>query len=96
MELRFTREAVRVLDDLKHPNYVTKLKKVRKTLALLEHNPRHPGLNSHKYQSIKGQDGSDVWESYVGYRTPGAWRIFWQYGPDHNQITIITIGPHPD
>lgn len=96
MRLRFTREAAHVLESLKSPNYAKKLKKVRKALGLLEDNPRHPGLSSHKYQSIRGQDDSDVWESYVENHTPGAWRIFWQYGPDESNITILTIGPHPD
>jgi hypothetical protein len=96
MPLRFTSEALRVLKDLESPNFATKLKKVRKALGLLEQNPRHPGLNSHKYQSVKAQDGSDLWESYVENHTPGAWRIFWLYGPGQDVITIVTIGPHPD
>lgn len=96
MQLRFTPEAARVLTDLESPNFATKLKKVRKALGLLERDPRYPGLNSHKYQSVRGQDGSDVWESYVENHTPGAWRIFWQYGPSEGTITVVTIGPHPD
>jgi hypothetical protein len=39
-----------------------------------------------------------VWDSYVENRTPGAWRIFWQYGPDEaglRVITVLYIGPHP-
>lgn len=97
MELRFTGEAANVLKDLADsPSDSVKLKKVRKTLGLLEQNPRHPGLNSHKYQSVKSVDGSDLWESYVENHTPGAWRIFWIYGPGAGHITIVTIGPHPD
>ena len=97
MELRFTGEATKALKDLADaPNYSVKLKKVRKTLGLLKQNPRHPGLNSHKYQSVKSVDGSDLWESYIEYHTPGARRIFWIYGSDEAHITIVTIGPHPD
>lgn len=97
MELRFTGEAAKVLRDLANSlNYSVKLKKVRKTLALLEQHQRHPGLNSHKYQSVKSVDGSDLWESYVENHTPGAWRIFWIYGPGAGHITIVTIGPHPE
>lgn len=96
MELRFTREAAKVLKDLESPPHQIKLKKVRKCLAMLQNNPRYPGLNSHKYQSLKGTDGSDVWESYVENKTPGAWRVFWQYGPGEHVITVLTIGPHPD
>lgn len=95
MQLRFTREAARVLKDLEGPSYRAKLKKVRKALGFLETNPKHPGLNSHKYTSVKSSDGADVWDSYVENNTPGAWRIFWRYGPGEGVITILTIGPHP-
>jgi len=39
-----------------------------------------------------------VWDSYVENKTPGAWRIFWHYGPDEADqkvITILAITPHP-
>ena len=95
--LRITKEAQRVLDDLAgSKQYEKKLRKVRKTLGLIQRDPRYPGLNSHKYSSLSGANDEDVWESYVENRTPGAWRIFWHHGPGDNQITIITIGPHPD
>ena len=94
--LRFTAEAKSVLDELAgSPQYAKKLKKVRNTLGRLEADPRHPGLNSHKYVSLRGAEGQDVWDSYVENNTPSAWRIFWHYGPDRSQITIVTIGPHP-
>lgn len=96
MRLLFTPEAKATLTDLKAAQYAAKYKKVLKALGQLEQNPRHPGLNSHKYQSIKGADGSDVWESYVENRTPGAWRIFWQYGAEADTIVILAVGPHPD
>lgn len=66
-----------------------------KTLWLLAENPRHPGLNSHHYQSVQGPAGIPLWESYVENRTPGAWRIFWIYQPE-DSITVISVGPHPD
>ena len=95
-KLRFTPEAKAVLQDLgEQAQYAKKLRKVRKTLGLIETNPRHPGLNSHKYSSLHGQNGEDVWDWYVENRTPGAWRIFWHYGPNDGEITIVTIGPHP-
>lgn len=94
--LRFTNEARDVLASLTAPQYATKLKKVRKALAQLQQDPKYPGLNSHKYSSIKGTSGDEVWDSYVENHTPGAWRIFWHYGPDAGQITVLTIGPHPE
>ena len=96
-ELLYTREAERVLDELRSKQqYELKLKKVRKALRLLEQaGPRHPGLHSHDYQSVPGPDGATLWESYVENKTPSAWRIWWIYGPRDGQITVVTIGPHP-
>ncbi len=72
-----------------------KFKKVRKCLALLQMNPRHPGLHTHEFFSMSGENGERVWEAYVENNTPSAWRVFWYYGPDRNQITILAITPHP-
>jgi hypothetical protein len=94
--LRFTKEAGATLDELEGAaQYAKKLKKVRKALGLLQTDPRYPGLHSHKYSSIKGQNGEEVWDSYVENRTPSAWRIFWHYGPDSDTITVLLITPHP-
>src|SRR4030043_1088812 len=71
------------------------LKAVRKTLGLLETNLRHPSLQTHKFTSLKGPNGEKVFEAYVQQKTPGAYRVFWYYGPDRNQITIVAITPHP-
>lgn len=96
-ELRFTPEAARVLAALEaDATYTKKLKKVRKCLGLISTNPRHPGLESHDYESLEGPNGEKVWESYVENETPGAWRVWWWYGPERHQISILTIGPHPD
>lgn len=79
-----------------------KLKKVRRTLALLEQNPRHPGLHSHQYENFPGLPKAKVWDSYVENKTPSAWRIFWMYGPNELEndaevsvITVLAITPHP-
>lgn len=76
--------------------YASKLKKVQKSLRLLSQNPRHPGLHSHAYKSVPAPSGETLWDSYVENKIPGAWRLFWYYGPDADTITILTIGPHPD
>ena len=93
--LVFTSEANDVLRDLESPQCATKLKKVRKTLGLIQQDPSYPGLRLHKYRSFHGRNGEDVWDSYVENNTPGAWRVFWHYGPTEDHITIVTIGPHP-
>ena len=71
------------------------LKAVRKTLGLLETNLRHPSLQTHEFTSLKGPSGEKVFEAYVQQKTPGAYRVFWYYGPERNQITIVSITPHP-
>lgn len=70
------------------------LRQVRKTLGLMETNLRHPSLNTHKFDGIKSELG-DVFESYAQNNTPGAYRIFWAYGPGRFELTIIAITPHP-
>jgi hypothetical protein len=92
--LTFTAEAASVLRDLTVENH-PKLKKVRKALGLLETNPRHPGLATHEFTSLAGPAGEKVFEAYVENRTPGAWRIFWYYGPGPGMIRILNITPHP-
>jgi hypothetical protein len=63
---------------------------------LLE-NPRHPGLNAHEFSSLENPYDGDqkVFEAYVQNRTPEAWRVFWCYGPENGQITILAMTPHP-
>jgi hypothetical protein len=70
-------------------------KAAQKTLGLLQANPRHPSLKTHKYSALWGPNGEEVFEAYCENRTPGAYRIFWYYGPGKKVITIIAITPHP-
>ncbi len=99
-KLRFASAAADALKTLEagDPNDLAKLKKVRRALARLEENPRHPGLASHPYESFPVDRNIKVWDSYVENNTPSAWRIFWRYGPDEEQqkvITVLAISPHP-
>ena len=95
-KLEFTEQASDDLDALEsHAGLAKRLKAVRKALGLLETNPRHPGLQTHKYDSLRGPNGEDVFEAYAENRTPAAWRIFWHYGPGLKKITIVAITPHP-
>lgn len=78
------------------------LGQVRKALGYLEIDPRHPGLHTHEFSSITGVDGEKVFEAYAQNNTPGAYRIFWHYGPDEIKgkkripiITIVAITSHP-
>lgn len=71
------------------------LKKVNKVLGYMETNLKHPSLNTHKFDEIESPFGGDVFESYAQNKTPAAYRIFWTYGPNKNEITILAITPHP-
>lgn len=72
-------------------------KQVYKTINLLKSNPHHPGLNTHEYDSIENpyNPKEKIFEAYVQNNTPGAYRVFWCYGPERQQITILSITPHP-
>jgi hypothetical protein len=72
-------------------------KQLQKCLRLLLENPRHPSLNTHEFHSVEHpyDKKAKVFEAYIQNRTPAAYRLFWCYGPDKNQITIIAITPHP-
>jgi hypothetical protein len=72
-------------------------KQVDKCVRLLLANPKHPGLNTHEYDSIDHpfKKGEKVFEAYAQNQTPGAYRVFWCYGPAKGEITLITITPHP-
>jgi hypothetical protein len=72
-------------------------KQVIKTLKLLRENPKHPGLKTHPYSLLEHPWSSKekVFEAYVQNNTPGAYRVFWCYGPGKKEITIIAITAHP-
>lgn len=70
-------------------------KAVKKALALMQQNLRHPSLQTHEFTSLKGPNGEKVFEAYAKHKTPGAYRIFWYYGPGKDQISVAAITPHP-
>jgi hypothetical protein len=71
-------------------------KKLVKTLAFLGDNPRHPGLRTHEIGALSDRYGFKVFEAYLENNTPAAGRVFWAYGPDKGDITILAVEPHPD
>ena len=102
-EIRLTEAAREELRRLtKSPAEAGRYKQALKTIELLETNPRHPSLNTHKFRSLAGPEGEEVFEAYVQNRTPGAYRVFFHYGPDRMEkgkrvavVTIVAITPHP-
>tara|TARA_Y100000588_G_C14206760_1_gene904989 strand:+ start:396 stop:704 length:309 start_codon:yes stop_codon:yes gene_type:complete len=93
----FTKVADEHLTKLEQDTSKKKIfKAVCKTLAFMEVNLRHPSLQTHKFHTLSGSQGQEVFESYAQQHTPGAYRIFWYYGPAKSQITIVAIVPHPN
>jgi len=74
--------------------YAARVKAIDKTLGFLA-NPRHPGLQTHEFTSLHGPKGEKIFEAYAQQNTPAAYRIFWYYGPNRQQITVISITAHP-
>jgi len=95
-ELFFTPRADEDLTKLENDRGLEKrLNAVRKALGYLETNPKHPSLNTHEFTSLSKQYGIKVYEAYAENKTSAAYRIFWHYGPEKKNITIIAITPHP-
>jgi len=69
--------------------------KVQKALRFLRENPAHPGLHSHDIDALTKREGFTVYELYLENHSPGAGRMFWAYGPDKDDITILGVVPHP-
>lgn len=94
--LLFTDEASRNLEELERDTGLAKrLKAVRKTLGLLESNPRHPDLQTHTFHSLKGPRDEEVFEAYAEHETSAAYRVSWYYGPGKGHVTILAITTHP-
>ena len=96
--LVFARRAQEELDHLEDsPRQAGLVKQIKKTLGFLQTNPRHPSLQTHVFHSLEHPYDPDekVFEAYVQQHTPAAYRLFWCYGPEKGQLTVIAIAPHP-
>jgi len=71
-------------------------KKILKAFNLLATNPRSKSLSTHEIKVLSKKYGFKVFQSYLENKVPSAGRIFWAYGPEKGQITILAIEPHPD
>ena len=102
-ELIFVPTARQVYETLSNnPAKEGVFKQVKKTLALIETNLRHPSLSTHEHRSLTGPNGEKIFEAYAQQNTPAAYRVFFHYGPDRTKrgkrvpvITIFAITPHP-
>lgn len=71
-------------------------KKLARAVLHLSANPFHPGLASHEINDLTARYGQKVFQSYLENHTPSAARLFWVYGPERQQITVIGLEPHPE
>lgn len=102
-KIKFTPTADRQYSALENaPSKTGVFEQARKALGYLEVDPHHPSLNTHEFTSLTGAKGEKVFEAYAQNNTPGAYRIFWHYGPDEIKgkkrtavITVVAITPHP-
>lgn len=95
-KIKFTEEADDQFSNLqKSKDKQVQFKAVGKALAYMNSNLRHPSLKTHKFDGIKSPFGGEVFESYAQNKTPGAYRVFWTYGPNKAEITVLAITPHP-
>ncbi len=94
-ELGFSDRAKEQLRALKKDKGSAKqYKAVQEAFKKLQHNPRHPGLQTHEFYSLKGPNNEKVFEAYAEQNTPAAHRIFFYYGPGKGVISIISVERH--
>jgi hypothetical protein len=72
-------------------------KQVANTIQLLLETPRHPSLRPHEFHSLENPYDmkGKVFEAHVQHKTAAASRLFWCYGPEQGEITLVAITAHP-
>lgn len=89
------------LSEKRRSNHITRDEKslhnkLGKAFRYLAINPKAPSLNTHQIKELSKKYDLKIWQSYLENNTPSAGRLFWTYGPDKNDITILAIEPHPE
>ena len=67
-----------------------------KAMRILSQDPSYPSLHTHDIEPLTKRYGVKVWQSYLENNTSRAMRMYWVYGPDRQDITIIGLEPHPE
>ncbi len=86
----------KVQDQTASKNEIKFFKKLVTCFKKLSSDPRYPGLSTHDIEALTQRYKQKVWQSYLENNKPAAGRIFWVYGPNKSDITIIGIEPHPN
>lgn len=71
-------------------------RRVGEALDRMGTDPLDPLLASYLYESTTGPGGEEVWESRVEPEEPDGLRIWWWFGREEQELTVLAIGPHPD
>ncbi len=71
-------------------------KKWGNALKKLAEDPFYPGLRTHEIPPLSKRYGVKVWQSYLENKNSNARRMYWVYGPNQREITIIGLEPHPE
>lgn len=71
-------------------------KKWGRAMVHLAADPFYPGLKTHEIPPLSRRYGMKVWQSYLENKNSRAARIYWVYGLDQKDITIIGLEPHPE
>lgn len=67
-----------------------------KCFKKLSLDPYYPSLKTHEITVSSKRYGIKVWQSYLENNRSKARRMYWVYGPNSNEITIIGLEPHPE
>ena len=86
----------KIKDHTAKKNEIALFKKLVSWFKKFSSDPRYPGLCTHGIEALTKRYGKKVWESYLENNKPAAGRIFWVYGPNKSDITIIGLEPHPN
>jgi len=70
-------------------------KKLAKAIKFLSQDPKYPGLQTHEIEVLSKKYDMKIWQSYLD-QGEKARRIFWTYGPNRKEITILAVEPHPE
>ncbi len=86
----------KVINHTSNKNELKLFKKLLSCFHKLAENPKYPGLCTHDIDTLTKRYHKKVWQSYLENHTPSAGRVFWVYGPNKSDITIIGLEPHPN
>ena len=86
----------KIKDNTASKKEITLFKKLVSCFKKLALDSKYPSLCTHDIEVLTKRYGIKVWQSYLENNKPAAGRVFWVYGPNKSDITIIGLEPHPN